>query len=143
MITGRIRRTFIYPDQSTLLQANRQVANRSKSPIVAKRTRSPYSVRALVEVAVSEWITQDEAESMLILPSRIPSHQDRTREGHEPNCCLGRLCSKYKSALSWCGQITLLLVVHARDDQRVHLALGYVHKLYYSRAKQLVDHLAK
>jgi hypothetical protein len=76
MITGRIRMTFIYPDQSTLLQANRQVANRSKSPIVAKRTRSPYFVRALVEVAVSEWITQDEAESMLILPSRIPSHQD-------------------------------------------------------------------
>jgi hypothetical protein len=43
----------------------------------------------------------------------------------------------------------LLLVVHARDDQRVHLALGYVHidgytnKLYYSRAKQLVGHLAK
>jgi hypothetical protein len=86
---------------------------------------------------------------MLIPPSRIPSHQDRTREGHEPNCCLGRLCSEYKSAFSWCGQITLLLVVHARDDQRVHLALGYVHidgytnKLYYSRAKQLVDHLAK
>jgi hypothetical protein len=43
----------------------------------------------------------------------------------------------------------LLLVVHARDDKRVYLALGYVHidgytnKLYYSRAKPLVDHIAK
>jgi hypothetical protein len=66
----------------------------------------------------------------LILPSRIPRHEDRSWEGHAPSCCLARLCSEYKATCCLFlvpANNLLSLVVHARDDQRVHLALGYVH----------------